>query len=439
MKEQPFDSINTAHESPRDLDNHEPDLGEVIGAIHADPISDPKKDHKKKITLLGLFVALIGAAFLARAIDHNPTSSLTPPTPPAIQTPQKEVAGTEPYAFVYTTKQAGKKTDKCASDDSQISIRPLVGGKSSNANKLKAGYVNDSDTFKNRVLLVTSGDCGSDKGPSILFSRNSGKTYTEVYTGAPANKEGWQDQITSAKFASDGKSIVIASLLADRSKNIVKEINVDTKDVKELFSIKKAGLFIEGYDAAKKQLYYYDGCYNCDGNTLSKLSVHDIVANTDTVLFDTPKIISETTVASKDFSKFLIVKGKESENFLGSYPPFTIEEFDVATKTFKILLTFNKDVLLNVGYSEEGSPWYTLDKKLFSLSSAAAVDATKAPVLYEASKPIYDVYYVSKDRVIAGIGDYNKLDLIDYVVSSRALTNVFSGDENTRVYGLSWK
>jgi hypothetical protein len=217
--------------------------------------------------------------------------------------------------------------------------------------------------------------------------------------------------------------------------NTVKEIDLSTKKVKDLFSANASGVFIYAYDRAKKHIYYNTGCYNCDGNSNDKLLLRNLADNSDsTVLANNGKSSFGATIPNSTVTKLLLIAGTVSETELGSTPPYTLREFDVASKQAKDLLTISEDIMYStVGYRDGGGIYYVKGNALYGLNESGA-----SSVLYQSDKPILDVFYVGNDAVVVSTGEYNDYRLIKYNLADKSSANILNGDEKTRIFGVTW-
>lgn len=393
----------------------------------------PSKGKKLLIVLIIVLLFLGGAATAWFIMKDKPAADnkSAQNTNNSKQSQQTQNQPLQPFAVAYAHRTDGGTSEGCAQTQTSTYWRPIGGGERMTAfDAGKQMYTNHFQTYQNKAFVITEPGCGSTEGLAVWYSKDAGKTYTKVFTGKPATETEWE-QITSARFASDGKSILIAFLPAD-GKNTVKEINPDTKAVKNLFSVESDGVFIQGYDSAKKQVYYFAGCYNCDGNRFNKLFVHDLTAKTDTTLFEDKDYLGMDTKINSDFTKVLRVKGPENMDVLGPGKPFTIEEFDIASKSFKKLQTIDEEALVRVGYREDdGLAYYVKDKAIYNAASNA--------VLFESSKPIVDTFLLTKDQVIASTGTFSDFSVVNFTISTKATINVFTGDDKTTVFGVTWE
>lgn len=389
--------------------------------------STPPKKSKKKALLIILLLAII----LATAVgvwtlmkgDKQPAA--TPPT--STDTGIKPVENTlVPYAVAYAYGDPEKAPR-------EFFWRPLSGGERTTAGKIGSkNYLSYSDVYKDKVLVVSTAGTDNKSGETVWYSKDSGKTYTKIFTGEPSDGQGLAAQITSAAFSTDGSAIVIGFLPTDGN-NTVKEINPDTKAVTDLFNIEQRGVFIEEYDKTAKKLYYFTGCYNCDGSHSNKLLLRDIETKTESTVYEDTAKVGVETVFNSDLSKVLKVSGIIGMG-IGPGKPFTVEEFDIASKKSKKLVTINEDMIPKVGYSDgDSTPYYTQKASVYTVENG------KKTLLFEAAESIRDVYLVDQDQVVASAGTSEDYILTGYNVTTKKVTNILNGDANTNIFGVTWK
>ena len=325
-----------------------------------------------------------------------------------------------------------------AERDVNIFSKPLTGGdRSGNTTFLKNNYLTQYGVHKNKVFYITEPGFGArtDAAPTIRYSEDGGKSYTTVYEGNVIGTSNLGDQITSARFSSDGSRIVFGLLPKDGSNNQVKELDPSTKAVKDLFTVEQRGVFIHAYDVSRQLLFYTQGCYNCDGVALHTMLARDLKTNTGSTLYEDSERQIINLAFNQDLSKLLVVSGSgETESGFGAGAPFKLREFDVAAKTFKTLLSDTDSTISAIGYSEEGLVYFASKNKVTQVAANG-----NQSVLFEAAKPIYQVLFVSQDQVVAGVGDVSDFELANYDVKENKTTSILSGDNVTYLFGVTWE
>ncbi|HEY5668092.1 MAG TPA: hypothetical protein VIR03_02895 [Candidatus Saccharimonadales bacterium] len=407
----------------------------------------PRPFYKRKVffiivALLTLLLILAGAWFMKY---RNDSDTKKPSSSAAKQSKQSKQqarpannAQLAPYDVVYSheTQQLGNGSG-CTQMQASLLWKPLSGGAETNAATMAAqSVVSYHDIYKNKVLAVTDAACGSTNGTAVWYSEDAGKTYAKVFGGnPPAGADGAEwDQITSAKFSTDGSRIVIGFIAAGALNNTVKEINPATKTSSNLFTVNSRGVFVVGYNRTTHQLLYYNGCYNCDGNTFSKLRSHDTNANTDTVLFDDQTHITLQTSPNADLSKLMLIKGVAGD-MLGGGGPFTIQEFTTANQTTTVLQTVNQDTaVLHAGYRSDGTRYYSKDATLYGL----AANGTPT-TLFTAAHPIQGVYYVGAAEAVLSTGESSSYNVIKATFNPAATTSLLTAEAYHTVFGVGWQ
>ncbi|TXG76746.1 hypothetical protein E6P97_03050 [Patescibacteria group bacterium] len=407
------------------------------------PLAPALKPRKSKtrlvLTLLAVFV-LIGAAAAYWFVLRPDDETVTTPRQLAAE-PAGQQAPLKPATIAYSYKETVEgETEDCGPNNrsSRLYTRPVTGGErveagDALANAVFTGY----DVRQNHVVAVTSASCGGG-GETIWYSSDAGKSYTAVYTGQKATREdGLPEQITSIKLASDSKSLVFGSLgSTEPYKNTIKELDLASKTVKDIKAIDVAGVFLEGYDKSRQTLYYYTGCFQCDGVSRDKLLALNTSTAAESTLVDQTKdgTAGLDAVFNDDFSKLLTVRGTTSPDSMGAGAPYTIQEYHVQQKTTQTIATIAAEQHpLSIGYTVDNQlPYYAEGKNVYTIG----VDG-KSTVVFEATSPIYGVYYVGKDYVVASAGTYENFTLVTYDSAAKKATTILTGDaQSTQIFGV---
>ncbi len=400
----------------------------------------PPRNRKKAILLMVAVLLLSGAAAAYWFIVRESSSSTnTSQQQPVVEPASKKDLKPSTIAYSYRETTSGE-TQNCGPNKSnKLYARPIAGGERVEAGNAPANSVFTMfDINQNHIVAAASAGCdgGSE---TIWYSADAGNTYTSIYTGKkPDQKDGLGEQITSVKLASDASSIVFGSLDADTFKNTIKEIDLTSKTVKDLKATDVAGVFIEGYNKPAQTLYYFTGCFQCDGVSRDKLMAYNTAISSESVLVDqsSADTVGLEAVFNNDFTKLLTSRGSAGE-FLGGGAPYTIQEYDIAQKTTTKLATVNDEdqYLLNLGYTaDQQLPFYSEGKSVY----VVAADG-KASAVFEASGRVFEVYYMSKD--LAVLSAYNTISptdftLVSYDYKTKKATTILQGDEDTRIFGV---
>ena len=405
-----------------------------------DPAAMPQvkigKWYKSKQFIILVLLLIVGAGVTWYLTKNHKSSQPSTSQATGTVNQQTEVKELKPAIIAYSYKTAEPtQGGGCESSESsskfELFWRPATGGDRTTAGEIGSKLVSQSDVSREKVVIVTTPECGGSSTTDVLVSKDSGKTYEKIFSTNPSKDGQMEEQITSVKLSNDGSSVVIAVLPGGSSQNTVKEIDISTKQSKDLFTIEQQGVFIEGYNKPKNQIYYYVGCYNCDGNTYNKLYVRDTINDKEDVVYEHDRI-TEQTVFNKDFTKILLAKWTAGEG-LGGGPPYDIEEFDIGSKQSVNLKKINEGTSPRIGYTKEDVPYYTSDTKV----SKIAADKSET-IVFEAAKPILNVYLVSADQVIASSGEYNDNVLTNYTLSDKKTIEILKGDTNTNIFGVTW-
>ncbi len=386
---------------------------------------------KKNRTLFYILVSVLLAVSLAVGIWAYLNSST--PTPPstingsAINTQSKN-KNLQPSSIVYSFK-------KSMDDPSAFYSRPIIGGERTLAKQLQAKeYTSQSDIYKDKVLIVTNVGSGDSDEAVIWFSQDSGRTYEKIFKelSTSADTSNLGPQITSARFSNDGSAIVFALLSANRE-NTVKEINLQTKNEKDLFTADTAGVFITAYNKEKNKLYYSKGCFNCDGNSNNEMLLRDLSDNSESVVYKKNNAVVIQTVFNEDLTKAVVLSGTSGE-FLGASEPYTVEELILESKKFTAIATLGSKTTPAIGYTVEGMPFYSDNNKIYGVENSDR----KSTLLFEDTQPILSAHLISKDMVITSSGSYDDFKVTNYFLRDKKSVIVLSGDSNTLIVGVSW-
>ncbi|MCA9333382.1 hypothetical protein KDA00_05935 [Candidatus Saccharibacteria bacterium] len=315
--------------------------------------------------------------------------------------------------------------------------RPIEGGDRRSAKNIgQNNYPTFAKTYKNQVAVVSTPSSGSTVGDAIWYSLDSGKSYSSIASLKLPEPEKPSDQITSMIFSRNGSAIVYSELFSDGKQSTVKLINPETKESKDLVTISGKALFLQGYDEDSGLLYYFSGCYNCDGNTMDKLFSYNTQTKEESVIYDLSGKIGVQNVISNDYSKILILEGSLSTEGLGANPPYNLREYDLKGKNFKDLLTFNEgDNYPIIGYrASDNLPYYSSGKSIIVLRE----DGTKTTV-FEAERPIVNILYVGQNQIVSSSGTYEDYILTSYVTTSKRNSEILSGDQSTVLFGVVTK
>lgn len=330
----------------------------------------------------------------------------------------------EPFALVY-----GQGIENANSFE--LYWRPFAGGDATLAHKFNEGsYLNHAKVHGKYIAVALEGT----NGPEVWLSGDGGKSFTSIFTGTkPSDEYALGDQITSILFSNDGKKLLIAILdtKTAESSNVTKEYDIASKSTKEIFTTDDNGVFLMSYDSSSHKLIYNTGCYNCDGNTGVPVHVRDVSTNIDKVIIEsTNDRYLEKYAFNDDGSEMLYVLSTQSNEGLGGGDPYTIMRYNFASNestAVKEIATAAGRIM--VGYTKEGRAVYANGHKLLDLK-----DDT---VVFESSKLIHDIYYLSKQTLVLATGEYGNYDVVSFDTAANKVTTLFTADSLTTTIGIS--
>jgi len=395
----------------------------------------PKKSRKKLYIGIAVALVIIGGAaayWFTNKKDDKPvanTNQTTQATNDTSKDVAKEavVAEPTPYAFVY------KDTTKVTNP---VQIKPFDSTLSETSMSPTAkGY--GVAVHGNYVTAVLSAD-EKTKSESLLLSTDAGKSFETIYTAKPStDNTSLGEQIMSVIFSSDKKYIVFANILYNSgSTTQVKIYDIAAKTTKDAFTYTNNGVYLKNFDAAKGIIYYTVGCYNCDGANKPILYSQNITALKETVVFEdkTPNIIV-TITPNKEATKLLLTKYNNNCEGPGGCKPYSVDEYDIAAKTSRNLVTVTTDNPPLAGYGENNEPYITNEGKLLVLKK----DATTPSLVYEGTSPILTMHYIDSTTAIFITGTYQNGILYKFDRATNKLTELKKLSNNIQVYGVLTK
>ncbi len=396
-----------------------------LEAHHTENKQSPKKNKKwLVITLVIIILASIAAIgwFMFGSKSTIPTNNQTD-VAESIPAAQDSL-----FAVTYAYGDAEK-------DGMELFWRPVDGGDRTSAKNIgQNNYITNSSVQGQQVLVVTSPAGGSSSGDTIWYSKDAGKTYKFLFSLSLPDPGKPSEIITSAIFSSDGKSIVYGYLAAsDKQANVIRQVNLETNETADLFSVNTMGSFLEGYDAERGKIYFYKGCYNCDGNVQDTLYVYDTATKTEEVVFTLAGKAGAGLVISSDFTKMLTAQSDISGDGIGPGPPYVLSEFDIGTKNFKELTKIGKQVGSPIfGYrSGTTTAYFAKENTIYGVGQDGEVK------LFEADKPIVNVLYVGSDSIVVGVGTFEDYVLSNFSLSMEKSIEILNGDQSTFLFGTT--
>jgi uncharacterized membrane protein len=389
------------------------------------PLNQPKKSKKKIVLLILLLLVLVGGAAAAYFL-YLKKDTPAPAAQTTNQKPQETVEATGPQALIYN----GDNT----SPSLLLSSLSLTEKTPKTYDTKDFSQVAQSDVLNEKVAVVAYPQ-EKQTQYGVFYSEDNGVSFTKVYETKPATAGQMEDQITSIKFSSDGKSLAMGLLPSSTSKNVVTELNLKDKTTNTLFTADTAGLFIAGYDG--KQVIYTKGCYNCDGGLYNTIYSYNVSAKKESAIIKAPTASTLQDInLNPDFSQLSYLETGTTEGEVGPNPagPYIVKTHTLASNKSVTVKTFgekDKEIFVDLGYMPNGSLYYAADKTVYSLRGTEATD------LFTTTKTLNGVHYVSDKVVIASIGDYQAFTVNKYDTEKKELSDILKGTEKTDIVGIT--
>lgn len=316
----------------------------------------------------------------------------------------------------------------------KIYKRPAQGGDRSELTTLDSGnnYLSSYDASGKLIVFATD--------TAVYVSDDGGESVGRVYGRAGS------ELITSVKFSHEGSEVVIAS--AGESKNIVRQLNLSSKKVLDIFETSSRGVFVSGYSKTLKKILYREGCYNCDGvpggliardteddaaKTIIEPGGYELQSVALDQAFKTIYYLTATYDESRSSSETLLA------GFVGS--PYSVKSSAVAggeQKTIAKLTTVPAEsgglrVPYQTGFGD-GKDGYTPYVAVGNILYAIGGGSSK--ILHEFAQPIVTVGYVSDSEAIVGLGTLDNWRLVRVSFAGDKETEILQGDGNTTLIGV---
>ncbi len=395
------------------------------------PDALPKaKKNKKKTVIIILIVLLVAGLIGAWFIIRKPAPKQQP-VPQKTQQPAKKTLA--PYTIAYTKGDYAKAPVQLLWQPVAHTDPTVAGDLGVNA------YMTYTQVMNNKVLVVTEPSNGGAEGTLIWYSKDGGKSYVKIFEGSKPDKARYyeHDQITSARFSSDGTTIVFGLLSSIATQgNTIKEINPETKAIKDLFVLDASGVFIQGYNRATHQLIYTTGCYNCDGNANRELLMRDTITAKETVLYGDKANNYGGIEINKAFTKLIYRKAERSDNIVPV--DSSLVELTLKDKTTKKIADIDKNSSSASGYTDDDDQlYYSKNKDLYKIGTDGI-----AKLLLSSEQKFSSVYYLSTKQIIATIQappfTNGSFSLISYDVPKKSITSIFTDSGlNTNIIGVT--
>ncbi len=418
-------------ETSKDLSNEE-----------SKPAKPPKqpKNWKKFFKILLILILLAGIGFAAwyfLLFKKDNTNSATP----QVETQETVQENTNtPDTVVYTYREK-------ATDPDTLYWRPADSGERTKVKTFEKNVTIDHyDVFQNIVTYST--------GKEIAVSTDGGRTYKQI-VGINDNSasDALGDQVTSLKISRDGKRVAYGFLPENRDGQLF-SVDLNGQDKKELLSIADNALFIEAWNASEDKMVYWKGCYNCGGIS-PNLQIRDLETKKDKQIINKGNAgdygLADFSV-SDDISTLVAVQGSPDPDpgeglGITLVAPYKINSFDLSN--------LNKTQIETIGTAGEKNPngttkyrqiivgfvsgtkdiYYTDDNDVYLVK-----DTEDASLLYNAKDNILHLPFASEEYVVAGAGPVDgDYQLAHYDVSTKKSAQIFIGDNQTTIVGVSTK
>lgn len=390
--------------------------------------AQPRSSRKKvRIAIVVVIVLLVAAAVGYWYFVMRKSATPTPVNTSQSTTTVPDTKPFTPSRIIYTQAKG---------DGNVLASIPFQGGQTTTSNIENIYQVS---THENLVAASTATSVNGQDTVKLFLSTDSGQTFTEVFKQVTATSNaGLAPAITSEVISSDGNQIIFA-LLTSTNSNTVKSYDIASKTTTNLFTVNSPGVFLEGYNAATQQAYYFTGCYYCDGVLRNVLYVYDVKAKNQSEIYNEPKKAGVSFEFNQEMTKAVVVQGALGDTAIGAGAPYTVRQLDVKAKTFTDITTSNTVVFPQAGYTSDYSSIYYADgNNVYSVDSSG-----KKVLAFQAEQAIYQVLYVGTDYVIAAVsgplggGVPEKVSTINFDVGANKASTVLTTTSDQTLLGLS--
>lgn len=394
----------------------------------------PKKSRKK--LYLVLLVILIAGATAAYFVSNKDSS------PETKSTTQTKKTTTETASIGYQPNNVAYAYRGGTSEPFSMYYRPAAGGERKEAAKLQRDeFIQNSDTFGSLAVYSIGG--------SIYLSKDGGVSYKKIYTDSGA------DNYSGVVISRDATRIVFASVDSTTNKpDIINSVNLDGKDLNEVVKEDGQSLIPLAYHAAKNKLVYLKAsCYACEANSIV-FKMYDIGSKSSKEIPSSEKIFTvQNFQISDDFSKIIYVESTVDKNAKGNGidgqyigPPYIIKTMSVSD--------YKSDEIKTIGQKNEKNPNGTPKTRDFFVgffagtavpyyaegSSVYKISGQSASLVYSDDSPIFGVHFIDDKNIILESGSTPQdFILSNYDLATKKSTEIFSGDSNTVILGITTK
>lgn len=409
-----------------------PPMPQDTPLMPAPPQTSIKQPKSKKGLIIGLIVALlmlggIAAYFLVIKKDSAPAKTAdNSTTEEAKKDETAKTAEPEPYGVLVIDYAKSANPYRIHYLDSSKAEQPLTGSESATS----------ADVSGEIIAMIKHDD--KTQGETLLVSTDAGKNFTTVYKGTVAvGNTSYGDQFSSVKITDDKSSVAFSVLVGGTTAtttntNKTSIYDLTSKQTKEIFTSTTSGIFLT--KVSNSTIYYRKGCMNCDGAPQPTLFSQTVSSPKETVVYeDKTKDVYVNIVPNSTVTKLLVQKASMNCDGPGGCKPYSVEEYDMATKTAKPLVTVTAiDFPPSFGYTTTDEPYFSSDKTLFTIKKGATVQST----LFEGAASILDVMYVNDKTAVFSTGDYSNSTVFSFDRATSKTTEVMKVSGTTRVDGV---
>lgn len=392
-----------------------------------------RKSRKKLWIALLVLVVLggIAAGVTVLLTKDKKTAGNTTKSQQANAAQQEKTLTYEPDLVSYSFRS--NQTDPIS-----VYYRPTAGGERKEVIKLS----ND----ENAVFSDARGQFSVFASDSKIYASSDGaRTYKLIYT------EQTSDTIVSLKVSGDGKRLAFATVpgVGNSIAGHIYSIGLDGKDKKEITSSDSTALLILNWNDSVGKIAYSEGCYYCDG-ARSGYKIYDLKTKKTEDLLPGKDLrtLSDGIEVSDDMKQLIYIQGVFAPSEWSLAPPHQVKTVDLTNMKETLIQTIGTSGEQNangtmrywnffVGFLAGTSDAYYSDGE-----SVYRVESNQPKLLFKSDTDINRVHYVSDKKVIVEtkVGT-NGTDFLlsNYDVASSKSIQIFEGDVNTLVFGVTTK
>lgn len=427
--------MDDSHEQSSNPNVTPPSFNNAGQQFQPDNLPIKTRKSKKKIILILLLAILVATGLVSIYLSTNKEHPTAPnPSVTHEQKKQIEPESTGPISLIYNEigdTNASNYSLKLSSLKLDSDEKSIFDTKDNNS---QFGIL-ESTIYGSQIAIIARPTPNGQKTDKIYYSKDNGLSYELIYSTKTT------DSITDLKFSSDGSVIIFGVYhnTADVISNTITEIDPKTRTVTDLFISDSGGILFIGYNKGQ-QIIYHKSCFYCDGATGGDVYSYNVNTNKETKIVAAEGLI-EKVIINKDFSKLLYVDSSQRETEESGFPesagPYKLKSFTLKTSESKEIQTFgetDKHINAKLGYTSKGSPYYSDGKNIFEINSE-----DKPTTLFESTKNIYDIYYVSPDSIYLSVGTYDAFSINKFTIKDQQSTNLLNGDQYTTIIGVTHK